>query len=394
MSVVPPRARRPRSRAERRVTYSLKVLLLVVLGAMVLSASLDFLNRIHSFTVILVGAIFFTYVVYPAVRALAKRIPAIAAILLVYAGLAVLASLAFAFLVPALASDAQALVKAYPGIVLRAQATLSDPANPLWARLPSNAREYLNDLPLQIGSLAQQYAGGAAARALAILLSAVSVIATVVVIPVISAYLMLEHEMLLARAMRAIPPSAQPKVGSILRDLDGTLGGFIRGQFLVGAIVGALITIALLATHVKYAVLIGFVAGLLNIIPFVGAIVGFVPAVLLALFNDGWQQALIVAACFVAINQLEGHIIAPRIVSESVGLSPLMVIVAILIGGELGGLGGMFLAVPVAGILRVLFVHLVPRYALLGEEELAEIPVPAVAPPPAARAPAAQGSRR
>jgi predicted PurR-regulated permease PerM len=212
------------------------------------------------------------------------------------------------------------------------------------------------------------------------------------VIPVISAYLMLEHEMLWASLLRVIPPTAQPKVRAVAGDLDGLLGGFIRGQFLVGAIVGACITVALLVTNVKYAVLIGVVAGLLNIIPFVGAIVGFVPAVLLAFFNDGWQHALVVAACFVGINQLEGHIIAPRIVSESVGLSPLMVIVAILIGGELGGLGGMFLAVPVAGVLRVLAVHLFPRYALAGEELRPAAP----APPPAAEAPerAAQGARR
>ncbi len=380
------------------MTYYVKVALLIVLGAVILSAIFGFLDRVHSFTVILIGAIFFTYVVFPLVRALSRWVPAIAAILLVYAGLVVVAGLAFAFLVPALANDAQSLVKAYPGIVRNAQAYLTDPANPLVARLPQSARDYLNALPLQIGSLAQQYAGEAATRVLSIVLSAVSLIATVVVIPVISAYLMLEHEMLWTSLLRVIPPAAQPKVRAVGYDLDRLLGGFIRGQFLVGAVVGACITVALLVTNVKYAVLIGVVAGLFNIIPFVGAIVGFVPAVLLALFNDGWQHALVVAACFVAINQLEGHVIAPRIVSESVGLSPLMVIVAILIGGEMGGLGGMFLAVPVAGVLRILALHLFPRYALAGEDvpfAAAPAPPPSPAPPPPpAREQAAQGGRR
>jgi predicted PurR-regulated permease PerM len=393
MSLPTPPLRRPRSQAERLATHWLKILLLIVLGATILSAVFDFFGRVRSFTIIMIGAIFFTYVVFPMVRVLARRMPAIVAILIVYAGLAVVAALAFAFLVPALANDAQALVKAYPGIVRNAQAYINDPANPVRAHLPPGAREYLSGLPLQLGALAQQYAGGAAAGVLTILLSTVALIATVVVIPVISAYLMLENEALTARAMSAIPPAARPKVTAIVHDFDVLLGGFIRGQFLVGAIVGALITLALLVTHVKYAVLIGVVAGLLNIIPFVGAIVGFVPAVLLALFNDGWQQALIVAACFVGINQLEGHVIAPRVVSESVGLSPLMVIVAILIGGELGGLGGMFLAVPVAGVLRVLAAHLIPRYPLPGDQALAEIPAP-VPPAPAPREPAAQGGRR
>lgn len=389
--MAPPPLRRSRSRAERRVTYWLKVALLIVLAAWILAAIFGFLDRVHSFTVMIIGAIFFTYVVYPIVRALARQAPTIVAILIVYAGLGVIAGLTLAFVVPALANDAQALVKAYPGIVRNAQAFLADPSNPLLARLPQSARDYLNDLPLQIGMLAQHYAGEAATRVLSIVLSTVSVLATVIVIPVISAYLMLEHESLWTNLLRIIPPAAQPKVRAIVGDLDGLLGGFIRGQFLVGAVVGACITIALLVTNVKYAVLIGVVAGLLNIIPFVGAIVGFVPAVLLAFFNDGWQHALVVAACFVGINQLEGHVIAPRIVSESVGLSPLMVIVAILIGGELAGLGGMFLAVPVAGVLRVLAVHLFPRYPLAGEHAPA---MPAPPPASAAPVPAAQVGRR
>ncbi len=392
MSVTPP-LRRPRSRAERRVTYWVKVALLIVLGAWILGGIFGFLDRVHSFTVILIGAIFFTYVVYPMVRALSKRMPVILAILIVYAGFLLTVGFALTFLVPALVNDAQSLVKAYPGIVRNAQAYLTDPSNPLVARLPQSARDYLNALPLQIGTLAQRYAGEAAGRVLSIVLSTVALLATVIVIPVISAYLMLEHEMLWHNLLGVIPPAAQPKVRAIAADLDGLLGGFIRGQFLVGAVVGTCITIVLLVTNVKYAVLIGVVAGLFNIIPFVGAIVGFVPAVLLALFNDGWQHALVVAACFVGINQLEGHVIAPRIVSDSVGLSPLMVIVAILIGGEMGGLGGMFLAVPVAGVLRILAIHLFPRYALAGGSAAGAAEVPPVPPAPA-REPAAQGGRR
>jgi predicted PurR-regulated permease PerM len=130
--------------------------------------------------------------------------------------------------------------------------------------------------------------------------------------------------------------------------------------------------------HVKYALLIGVVAGIFDIIPFVGAFVGAVPAVALAFFNDGWQHALIVAIVFVLIFQAEGHFIAPRIVSESVGLSPLTVIVAILIGGELHGIGGMFLAVPIAAALRVILIHALPR---------SDTPVPVVEPLAAAKPP-------
>jgi predicted PurR-regulated permease PerM len=113
--------------------------------------------------------------------------------------------------------------------------------------------------------------------------------------------------------------------------------------------------------HVKYALLIGVVAGIFDVIPFVGAFVGAIPAVTLAFLNDGWQHALIVAVVFGLIFQAEGHFIAPRIVSESVGLTPLTVIIAILIGNELLGIVGMFLAVPVGAALRVIVLHAMPQ---------------------------------
>jgi predicted PurR-regulated permease PerM len=357
-----------------RLTFWLKLLLTVALAAFLLSGVLDFLGRIRSVTIILIGAVFFTYAIYPAVRMLHRRMPLAAAVAVVYAAFLVIVLLCAAFLVPALVNDTQSLVHAYPTIVHNAQTTLADPENPIVRRLPESVRTYLGDLPEKLGQLAQRYGGEAASRALTILLSTVAILATVVVIPVISIYLLFEAPDIMQAMMNAIPPRARPKTAAVLHDVDKVLGGFIRGQFLVGATIGTLITIVLMLFKVKYGVLIGVAAGLFDIIPYVGALVAFVPATLIALFNDGWQHALIIALLFVAIFQLEGHFVAPRIVSESVGLSPLLVIVAILIGGELGGIGGMFLAVPVAGLLKVLVTHVTPQYP----------PLPATLPPAAA----------
>ncbi len=354
--------RRPRRRIERRITLGVKVAVLVVLCAIMLSAILSFLGRIHNVTVILLGAIFFTYAVYPAVRRVHQRYPLGWSIAIVYLAIATVVGFGLAVVVPALAGDIQALVRAYPSILRNAQSFFSNPNDPLLSRLPGSVRDYLTQLPAQATDLAQKYGGEAARRALEFLLSTVGVVATLIVIPVISAYLMLEIETIMGFFYRILPPRARVRTQSIVHDLDQVVGGFIRGQFLVGATIGACITVALLILKVKYAVLIGVTAGLLDIIPYVGAIVGFVPAVSLAFFNDGWQHALLVALVFAAIFQLEGHFIAPKIVSNSVGLSPLMVIVAILIGGELMGIAGMFLAVPIAAVLRVVLVHSVPQY--------------------------------
>lgn len=352
-----------RSRNERRVTYALKVLGLIVVSAVILGAVLAFVVRVSSVAIVVIGATFFTYVIYPWVRRLSRRVPLGAAIAIVYVTIAIAVGFGVAVVVPALAADAQSLVKAGPGMVRTAQDYLSDPTRAPFRWLPENVRAYAVTLPLQLERLAAQYAGEAARGALGFVLSTVALLATVVVIPVLSVYLMFEWPGVLAGFMRAVPPRARPKTQAVLHDLDRVLGGFIRGQLTVGAAVGIAITLMLLVMHVKYAVLIGVAAGLLDVIPYVGAVVAFVPSVLIALFTDGATHALLVAGLFVVIFQLEGHVIAPRIVSDSVGLTPLAVIIAILIGAELGGPLGMFLAVPVAAVLRVLFLHAIPRYA-------------------------------
>jgi predicted PurR-regulated permease PerM len=372
-----------RSRGERRVTYALKILLLIAISAVMLSAVLDFIGRVKSVAVIVIGAIFFTYVIYPAVRRLNTRLPLLWSILLVYAGIVVIVAFGVSFVVPALYADSQSLVRAMPLIVQHAQDFFTNPANPLVARLPDGVRAYLAAAPPQLAKFGQEYAAAGAAGVFALLLSVVGLLATVVVIPVLSVYLMIEAPDLIRTALRAVPPRAQPETLALLRDLDRVLGGFIRGQITVGAVIGACITIALLILHVKYAVLIGVAAGIFDIIPYVGPLVGFIPAVLLALFNDGWQHALTVAVVFVLIFQAEGHFIAPKIVSDSVGLSPLMVIVAILIGGDLMGIAGMFLAVPIAAALRVVVLHAVPGM---------RPPEPPVVPPVPAAAPASKAA--
>jgi predicted PurR-regulated permease PerM len=160
------------------------------------------------------------------------------------------------------------------------------------------------------------------------------------------------HRGLIAR----IPLAARPKTIKVIREIDGVVGGFIRGQLLVAAIVGALIVILLSILHVRYATVIGIVAGLLEIIPYVGAVAGALPAVLIAFITNGSLNGVFVILGFVAINQLEGHVISPLVVSGKVGLSPFVVILALLTGGELFGLTGLLIAVPIAGIIKVYFV--------------------------------------
>jgi predicted PurR-regulated permease PerM len=365
MKTIPPR--RPVSRGERRATYALKVLLIVAVAIYLLMGLLQFLGAIRATGLLVVAAVLFAYLVYPVVRRLNDRLPLIWSILIVYAFIAVIGVVVVTILVPPLAEQTQKLYVQIPGFAASAQRELLVPTNPLVARIPLASRHYLANLPTQFGALIQTYGFDAAQKTLSFVLSAVSIIATVVIVPVLAAYLLLEASDVKRQLLGLFPQARRAKTEAIIDDLDLVVGGFIRGQLIDGSIVGVMIGVMLAVLHVPYALLIGVAAGVLNFIPYAGAVVGFVPAFLLALLTNGPTNALIVAACFVVIQQIDGNFVAPRVLKDAVGLSPLYIILAILLGTELFGLAGTFLAVPVAAMLRVLRQHLIPGPASPGE---------------------------
>jgi predicted PurR-regulated permease PerM len=359
MSVVPP-PRRPMSRGERRVTYALKVLLVVAVSIYLLVGLLQFFAAIRTTGLLLVAGVLFAYLIYPVVRRLNERLPLIWCILIVYVFIALVGVIVVTTVVPPLSDQTEKLYAQIPGFAARAQQELLVPTNPFVEKIPLSSRHYLANLPTQFGALVQTYGFGAAQKTLSFVLSAVSIIATVVIVPVLAAYLLLEASDVKRQILGFFPERRRAKAEAIVDDLDGVVGGFIRGQLIDGAIVGTMIGVMLGILHVPYALLIGVAAGVLNFIPYAGAVVGFVPAFTIALIVNGPTNALIVAVCFVVIQQIDGNFVAPRVLKDAVGLSPLYIILAILTGTELFGLVGTFLAVPIAAMLRVLREHLIP----------------------------------
>lgn len=129
---------------------------------------------------------------------------------------------------------------------------------------------------------------------------------------------------------------------------------FIASQFLDAVVVGILVTIALTIMKVKYAPLLGFFIGMFNMIPYVGAIIATVIAVLVTLITGGLSQAIWMVIVVVILQQIDANIINPKIVGQSLKISPLLVLFAVTVGGAYFGILGMFLAVPVIAILKIL----------------------------------------
>jgi len=136
---------------------------------------------------------------------------------------------------------------------------------------------------------------------------------------------------------------------------------FIRGHLLVASMVGVLTSLGLALVGVKFYLLLGIIAGIADLIPYFGPIIGAIPAVGLALLNSS-QQALYVLLVMVVVQQVENNLLSPKILGDSVGLHPVVVIFVLLAGGHLFGILGMLLAVPLTAILRILVNYL---YTLL-----------------------------
>jgi predicted PurR-regulated permease PerM len=360
--------RRLPSAAERRVTYALKVLALIAISIYLLVDVLNFFGAIRSTGLLIVGAMFLAYLIYPLVRRLNQQMPVIVSIIVVYLFIALIGAFAVALVAPQIGSDLNGFMKSLPHVMAQFQLELLAPHNPLIARIPVEDRTYLANLPSQFNALVQQYGADTLQKTVPYLLSFVSVGAALVIVPILAAYMLMDASNVRRQLLGFFPLKRRAKVESVIDGLDGVIGGFIRGQLIDGAIVGLMIFVMLLATHVPYALLIGVAAGILNFIPYAGAVIGFIPSVILALAYNGPGSALLVALLFAVIQQIDGNFVAPRVLKDNVGLSPLYIILAILIGSELFGLIGTFLAVPIAAMLRVLREQLLPAPASPLEE--------------------------
>ncbi len=336
-------------------------LLIVLIASLLLAlAVLAFLGSLGFAGVIMLAAVLIAYLIFPAVQLLKRFIPAIVAIAITYLIFVALVAAMIFIVIPPLIDQARDLIVSVPGLVRRLTDAIANPNNRLFSKLPGDVRTYIVGLPDQAVQFLSTYGIVVAQRTFNVLLSTVSLALSLIIVPILAAYLLFDSPQLKRAALGFVPERARAKTLAIAADLDTAIGAFVRGQVLDGAIVAVMIAAMLYLMHVPYALLIGVTAGVLNLVPYLGSIVGFIPSVTLALGYNGWQNALGVSILFAVIQQIDGTFILPRIMKANVSLSPVVIIVSILIGSALFGVVGTFLAVPVAAMLRVLKVHFAP----------------------------------
>lgn len=190
-----------------------------------------------------------------------------------------------------------------------------------------------------------------------------------VMIPIFTFYFLRDFDIMKAKVAEYVPVHTRNRVFGRLSEMDEVIGAWFRGQIQVGFIlslmygVGLGISFGATGHSVFDGFALGVVSGLLNVIPYLGFAVGFVLSVLVVVIEwTGWGALIGVLVVFAVVQGLEGYVITPKIVGEKVGLSPVTVIIVLLVGGEVGGLLGVLLALPVAGAIKVVLPDIIDWY--------------------------------
>jgi predicted PurR-regulated permease PerM len=225
----------------------------------------------------------------------------------------------------------------------------------LGARLNTLAGEVASTIVAPAGNFVGAFMGGT--------LSVLGSAAAALVGLVLAVYLLNDFDRITAGVRALLPWRWRETVTSYAGEIDHILSQFMRGQLIVMAILAVLYSAAYALLGVRLAVPIGMVAGMLNVIPYLGGAFALVAGLLMSLL-DGWHlwQLVGVVLAYTAVQTLEGFVITPRIVGQTVGVSEIWVLVALFVGAELFGFLGVLLAVPAAAVVKIFVVHGVQYY--------------------------------
>lgn len=226
------------------------------------------------------------------------------------------------------------------------------------------ARAHQVTFPENVSSIVQQAVSSAASFSVGLVRKLVnsifdlaSRIIELVVVPVLTYYFIKDWQVLKNSFISIFPKERKSQVQTIIAEMAAVISGYIRGQFCISIAVGLTVFCGMYLLGVDYPLVLGLLATLTETIPIIGPIIGAVPAILLA-FLSSPTLAIKVVLFFIIVHQIENHLIVPNIMGHTIDLHPATVIIVLLIGGQLYGIIGMMLAVPVTALLKVMVRHL------------------------------------
>jgi predicted PurR-regulated permease PerM len=395
----------------RRLLYALAIMAVIAFGFYTFSLLRTVLAVAAEVLAPFLAGLLLAYILAPAVVALQKRLGLgrIMGTLVLFLLVASAAGLLLGILIPAVATELIALFKLL-------KTTLPDLLKRLSQRAPfqvddalvRSIQNYILSLEISFEKLAGlllpglktmaseglETVGQATRGLFSGIGSVVGFFSFVIFVGIINFYLIVDWEKIGPLIRKMVPPHRRERFFEVLQKIDLAMGGFLRGQLTVSALVGSMFAAGLFGISLmgfpalrNYCLLIGTAAAIGGFIPYLGPIIGLTPAVLILLLTMGvdWSTKLLTLALLLAlfslIQAIEGFVLQPRIVGKGAGLHPLVVLFALILGAQFG-IGGMIAAVPLASVVRVLILEFywLPverREAMLAAEAAGNREVPA-----------------
>ncbi|HEY4442137.1 MAG TPA: AI-2E family transporter [Candidatus Elarobacter sp.] len=341
----------------RRTLTTLAVLAVVVLGLL-------FAARIPKTIALFLIAAFIAFGAHPLVKRLEQRMPRPAAIAIVYVALLGLLVVLALVIVPIAYEQVLVLVAHAPQYVAGSQDAVSAGERVLRrlvggrVPLPSFA-----DVQTEIASRATGFVAATLASLGTILVDAISALIIGTSALILSVFFLLQGRDVRDGILSFIPANRRPRVAALMHELSEVFGHYVAGQALLCGIVGALVWLLLGPTHFAFALLVAVVCAVGYAIPFVGMVVAQLIAALLAVPQGTGMVIWVTVAIFV-IARVADNILVPRIMAQSLGVSPITVMFAVFAGGELFGVPGLLLGIPAAALIKVLFGYFVQPYVV------------------------------
>jgi predicted PurR-regulated permease PerM len=192
--------------------------------------------------------------------------------------------------------------------------------------------------------------------------SVLAIVGYIVLTPVLTFYLLRDYDEITARIGSLLPESRKGGITQFAVEFDALLARYLRGQFTVGLLVGTITALGLWLSGFPHAFLLGVIVAVLGFIPYVGLVLSLIPALIIVISGAPGASLIKVIVVYAVAQALEGTVISPKIVGESVGLHPVWVVLALAVGGYLFGFVGLLIAVPLAVGVKLLVVRAVERY--------------------------------
>ena len=300
-------------------------------------------------------AIVLAYLLNPLVDFLQeRRLPRVVAILLLYLALGLVIAVTVSYTVPRVVAELDKLTERLPEFSEIIASFLIDLQD----------RFQRSSLPPVFQGIVEQNIAKGQQRLLLVLDNSLDLLLhgfgrmfIMLLTPILTFYILKDMKLIKKTIAQILPGKYRRRLLSWLSRIDATLGSWIRGQILIAMAVGALTALGLKIIGLDFAVLLGVVAGILDIVPYFGPFIGGIPPVVVGLFISP-TMALKALIVIVIVQQIESNLITPQVLGHSLGLHPLIVIFSLLLGGEIAGFWGLVIAVPVAAMIKVTLEHL------------------------------------